>query len=356
MKKILLLSLLVGLTAIAEPKITYSYDKAGNRTLRTSRIAAEVDPGFGKDTAIHVIGPGINLRSLRSASSYSVHPNPTTDGIVQVQSVAPDSQQDAIVEVYTTDAILVMQERLVEGAVTGFALGSAWQFAPMITWNGLGLAIQTGMTIYGTAQMGIGLGGTILGGITHGKEGFINGAKTFLGNFYLDENNWFGGALKGVSRHTWEFLQTFAGHTYSQIRNVGGNVSRVDYLGGATFVTDEHTEDRWGVTIGNYINIKIMDGISGNFRDRVISDPLFMHEYGHTIDSWRFGPLYLIAVGLPSLGSVVFGNDHRRFYTEIWANRNAKAYFGKYYGIDWNRANSYYTSAHPFEEFYPTHH
>lgn len=148
-----------------------------------------------------------------------------------------------------------------------------------------------------------------------------------------------------LSRFTWEAPQNQLGYSYTQWRNDFGNVDRVDYLGGATFATKENQDGRDGVSMGSYININIDDEIEGDFVDRVISDPLFMHEYGHTFDSKRLGPIYLFAVGLPSLISAsnaeqvkgeptnVTTHDFRVY--EMRANKYAADYFGKYYGVDW---------------------
>lgn len=53
-----------------------------------------------------------------------------------------------------------------------------------------------------------------------------------------------------------------------------------------------------------------------------------MHEYGHTIQSLIFGPLYLIVMGIPStLWGFLFGKKRKErqipygvFFTEKWAN------------------------------------
>lgn len=51
---------------------------------------------------------------------------------------------------------------------------------------------------------------------------------------YFDENMAHGFS-QAFTRYTWEALQTWGGYNTTQIRNLAGNVSRVDYLGGATF-------------------------------------------------------------------------------------------------------------------------
>jgi len=239
-----------------------------------------------------------------------------------------------------------------QGALTGFALGCAWEFAPAITWLGLGQGIQTAMTVYTYGKVIEGVVGTAAGAFNGGWKGVGNGAKTFLGNFYLDENEWFGGIWQGFSRHTWEMLQSFVGEGYTHVKNAFGEVDRVDYFGGATFATKENSDNQQGVSIGNYINIDIYDKIKGKFDDRVISDPLFMHEYGHTLDSRLFGISYLFAIGIPSLISAAGDGNHSIFWAERRANRHAKRYFKRYYGIDWaTQKTKYYGIT---EENFPT--
>ena len=55
----------------------------------------------------------------------------------------------------------------------------------------------------------------------------------------------------------------------------------------------------------------------------------WMHEYGHTLQSKKLGPLYLLVIGLPSLIWAGCFDDWRAkhhksyydFYTERWANK-----------------------------------
>ena len=42
------------------------------------------------------------------------------------------------------------------------------------------------------------------------------------------------------------------------------------------------------------------------------------HEFGHTLQSLRFGPLYLIAVGLPSISRVIYGAIYYAIKREKW--------------------------------------
>lgn len=183
--------------------------------------------------------------------------------------------------------------------------------------------------------------------------GFERGAQIWLGNFYLDENASFGeGMIQGALRRTWEGAQTALGYSLSQLRNAFGDVTRVDYLGGATFITAEENgrEDSWGVTLGNFINIDYSGKITENFDVFIKTAPLFMHEYGHTIDSRKWGPLFLYGVGLPSLISASNSTDvpgenystHDLKSYERSANRNAKNYFYNNYQVSWTDFESEY--------------
>ena len=241
-----------------------------------------------------------------------------------------------------------------QGAVMGAVVGATWS---------LGFAGVSSSNIW--AQVG---GYAILGGkavnfvttFASGISNFGNAGKILMGRAYTDENRGFlGGLWQGISRHTWEGLQTWVGYNFTQARNTAGGVDRVDYLGGATFATGENRDSRWGVTISNYINISITDEIGDDFEGRVISDPLFMHEYGHTFDSQIFGLSYLFAIGLPSLMSAnnatqVRGEPygvttHDFKWYEMRANRHAANYFGKLYGVNWL---TFYRSG-TIETYYP---
>ena len=223
-----------------------------------------------------------------------------------------------------------------------------------------------------TVSMGMNLAGAIVGTVSGVVQGIANGNwatlrnawKIFGGGFYLDENRSFwGGVWQGISRRTWELPQTFAGDTFTQWRNAVGYVDRVDYFGGATFATKENQAREYGVTLGNYINISLRpeSTIRGSFDDRMIDDPLFMHEYGHTFDSQKFGMSYLFAIGLPSLVSCATEKDvpgepygvmtHEFRWFEMSANNNASKYFGKHFGVDWNA--EYYKEPWIIETFYP---
>ena len=73
-----------------------------------------------------------------------------------------------------------------------------------------------------------------------------------------------------------------------------------------------------GVTLGNFI-----------FLGRGASEITLKHEYGHTLQSYRLGWLYLLVIGLPSIiwagGFKKYrkktGKSYYSLYTEKWADR-----------------------------------
>ncbi|MDO5666028.1 MAG: hypothetical protein Q4G63_12345 [Bacteroidia bacterium] len=134
------------------------------------------------------------------------------------------------------------------------------------------------------------------------------------------------------------------------------NVDRVDYLGGATFITNENSKKHNGITLGSYINMNIRGEIQHDFMIHITQhDPMYMHEYGHYLDSQRWGLIYLFAIGVPS-GISALGDDnaiikwngksvsnpyrlnkHDIHWAEMRANRLAKKYFENHYGINWEK-------------------
>ena len=66
---------------------------------------------------------------------------------------------------------------------------------------------------------------------------------------------------------------------------------------------------------------------------------LWRHEYGHHVQSNRWGPLYLLLFGFPSFGSMcvekIFGKsvwDHDEFWVEKNADKLGEKYFRGDYG------------------------
>lgn len=58
-----------------------------------------------------------------------------------------------------------------------------------------------------------------------------------------------------------------------------------------------------------------------------------MHEFGHTIQSKIWGPMYLPIPGLLSLRSSIVNiyNDHNKYWVEVWANTHMRDYLKKHF-------------------------
>ena len=226
------------------------------------------------------------------------------------------------------------------GSINNFWDGVGAFFQGFLAGAVAGPSVITSITSFN--QLGVVVG--TLGGIFYNDWTiFNNSSKITLGSFYIDENRTFiGGLWQGISRYTWEHPQTVLGNDFSQLRNIFGQVDRVEYLGGATFSINEKSKKEDGVSIGNFINININGKIEGDFTEYVLTHPLFMHEYGHYIDSQTFGLTYMLNIAIPSFFSAMSDEKENGIYKhnyrwyEMNANKNANKYFNKHYG---NRVN-----------------
>lgn len=239
------------------------------------------------------------------------------------------------------------------GAIAGFAVGSLGYlgYAGLTALSGMaGFLGTAGKITLAGAKVMAGLNSlsavtSVIGGaINQGWAGVANAGKIMLGNFYLDENkSFFGQVWEGISRHTWEVPQQAVGYFWSGIRNCWAD--RVDYWGGATFITN-FSSSYQGVTMGGYINIDngevtpTMNSYS-SFDDYMQSheyavEHYYIHEYGHTIQSKIWGPAYLPIPALMSLWNCREFWDkhkiaHKNYWTEVWANTYSKQYYKKHF-------------------------
>ena len=167
----------------------------------------------------------------------------------------------------------------------------------------------------------------------------------------------FGGLFIGdfkqiVSRHTWESLQTAVGLIFNDGALMFLDVDAVEYYDGATFIIDKHKGSHKGMTLGSYIFIRNYNDIpydkQGNFAPYLGFDNLYMHEYGHYLQSQDYGFGYLFSVGIPSFWDLTFlggKNQDDKGYTKHtlrWFERDA-SYRGNMYFKDlyhcWNYKN-----------------
>ena len=75
-----------------------------------------------------------------------------------------------------------------------------------------------------------------------------------------------------------------------------------------------------GISLGNYIIMNYEDKKDG-----------MRHEYGHSVDSRRWGHLYLLIIGLPSL----LGNIYDRIFHKNWKWSDSCEW---YYNQPWEKS------------------
>lgn len=180
--------------------------------------------------------------------------------------------------------------------------------------------------------------------------------RIFIGRYLLDSHP-LHGLSQALTRYTLEIIQTFVGYNYCQLHNLFSGIDRVEFCDGATFTIRQNLSYSMGMMISCFGSIWIGDNVGKSFTTRVVNDPLFMHEYGHSFDSQLWAFLYLPVIGLCSFLSanriINRASRHQDYWTEIRANRWAKHHFGNHYQVDWD-APSLARSNAPIEYYFPT--
>ena len=151
------------------------------------------------------------------------------------------------------------------------------------------------------------------------------------GLFHTDPNKSPEGRIwEFFSRITWQLPQTLVGDLFVSGANAFGQVDEVSRGYGMTAV-DMGLNKGSAITIGFYTSGP--KGYKADWRDH-----LFVHEYGHYIQSQQHGPVYLLTVGIPSLQSAILQtrslksprHDDRWF--EADASYKGMDYFDRHYG------------------------
>ncbi len=176
------------------------------------------------------------------------------------------------------------------------------------------------------------------------------------GLFMTDPNkNFWDRAKELFSRFTDQCIQTWGGYWFATGMNTFGQVNDVSHGYGMTAIDIGLEGDR-AITIG-YMTAG-PKGYKADWRDH-----LFVHEYGHYIQSQELGINYLFAVGIPSLQSAIIDTgkngapNHRTRWFEVDANRKAAEYFDKYYGSgrdDYEPNSERFFDKNSFENGYPS--
>lgn len=154
-----------------------------------------------------------------------------------------------------------------------------------------------------------------------GKQ-FENSAKIYGGLFASNPNKGFFGRLWEVtSRLTYQLPQTATGFLYASVGNWVHDVN-IEYADGATVIHGGvwGTGSTAGMATGSYISLLPISEDPESNVGIGKGSYTFMHEYGHYIQSQKWGLFYIPVIGIPS-------TFFQPSFTETGAARNAADYF-----------------------------
>ena len=126
---------------------------------------------------------------------------------------------------------------------------------------------------------------------------------------------------------TWGILQTFFGFI-----NFIFHIKDKHYIFHGAIITEWNNKS--SISLGLFVFVTkepyFYEKLKDEYSKEELSRRLLVHEYGHTIQSLIFGPLYLIIMGIPStlwgfLPSLAKKRQTNKisyfsFFTEKWAN------------------------------------
>jgi hypothetical protein len=112
-------------------------------------------------------------------------------------------------------------------------------------------------------------------------------------------------------RFFWELPQNLIGIVVFGIMKRRNLVQSIQHEQYRIFIQTPHT----GVSLGWLV----FWTPAGNRFSHLVND-CRMHEFGHAKQSSMLGPLYLLIVGIPSLGRVLYSRWHKKKYGKPWEN------------------------------------
>ena len=138
----------------------------------------------------------------------------------------------------------------------------------------------------------------------------------FKGNFKQILNKW-----------TWGAFTSYVGNTVAYYLNNWTMVDKVTNMNGMLALAGVQGTKGSAFTIGHL-------SFGPNDYTATWRDHLFVHEYGHYIQSQKFGPAYLFAIGIPSLCSAKWSSYHRGTWCEYRASKLGADYMDRHYGVN----------------------
>lgn len=134
-----------------------------------------------------------------------------------------------------------------------------------------------------------------------------------------------GGAWAVLRRFTWELPQTLLGAAAGVHALLTMEVQWLRLADGVVVIKGWKPlgAKGWGgICFGTVI-------LGDERIEAALNNPLYMHEFGHALQSRASGPLYLFKYGIPSLLSARGRGVHRLHPVERDANERACAYFSQ---------------------------
>lgn len=132
-------------------------------------------------------------------------------------------------------------------------------------------------------------------------------------------------ALYRIILWTWCLPQTLLGLlVYIFVKLADKSIEELDYKTGTRLIRTEKLSG--GVSLGFFVFSFHYADVGKNWP--AAQDRMDRHEWGHTLQGFLLGPLYLLIIGLPSITWAMFGKYRRdmsvsyySFYTERWADK-----------------------------------
>lgn len=148
-----------------------------------------------------------------------------------------------------------------------------------------------------------------------------------LNAWRIDMGMFRGDFIQVLNKWTWNLLPSVVGNIAAHGFNLAGAINNVSSMDGMLALSGPMGERNGAFTIGHYSFGP--EGYCATWKDH-----LFVHEYGHYIQSQRMGVFYFPVVAVPSLlsASGITGTKHDYHWYEIDASKKGADYFDKHYG------------------------
>lgn len=129
-----------------------------------------------------------------------------------------------------------------------------------------------------------------------------------------------------LNKWTFSLPVSLIGNTFAHAYNLAGGIDNVTYMDGMLALSGPTGNKNSAFTLGHY-------SFGPKGYEATWKDHLFVHEYGHYMQTQLMGIFYIPVVAIPSLISAsLYPNSHKDRWFEVDASRRGADYFDKYYG------------------------